>query len=77
MNPLPRLPLTVFEHPYARGHENLARYQVDYIDLATDRQRCSLAVVREHHALHVARVELRDSALSDELEHLCIYAVGS
>ena len=25
MNRLPHLPLTVFEHPYARGHQSLAR----------------------------------------------------
>ena len=46
MNRLPRLPLTVFEHPYARGHQSLARDQLEYVDLATDRQRRSVTVYR-------------------------------
>ena len=57
MNRGPRLPLTVFEHPYARGHQGLARDQLEYVDLAADRQRRSYALVREQHALNIARVE--------------------
>ena len=67
MDRLPRLPLTVFEHPYARGHRSLARGQIEYVGLAADRQRRSYALVREQHALNVARVERRNSALSDGL----------
>ena len=46
MNRGPRLPLTVFEHPYARGHQGLARDQLEYVDLAADHQRRSFALVR-------------------------------
>ena len=42
MNRLPRLPLTVFEHPYARGHQSLASDQLEYVDVAADSQRCLL-----------------------------------
>ena len=78
MNRLDRLPLTVFEHPYARGHQSLARDQLEYVDLTADRQRRSCALVREQHALNVARVERRNSALSlsDGLRQLPIYAIG-
>ena len=54
---LPRLPLTVFEHPYARGQQSLARDQLEYVDLAADRQRRAYALVREQHALNIAHVE--------------------
>ena len=37
MNRLPRLPLAVFEHMCARGHQSLARDQFEYIDQAADR----------------------------------------
>ena len=57
MNCLPRLPLTVFEHPYSRGHRSLARDRLEFVDLAADRQRRSYALVREQHALNIARVE--------------------
>ena len=78
MNRLPRLPLTVFEHPYARGHQSLASDQLEYVDVAADSQRRSYALVCEQHALNVARVERRNSALSlsDGLRQLPIYAIG-
>lgn len=47
-----------------------------YVDLATVRQRRSIALVREQHALNVTRVERRNSSLSDGLKQLPIYAVG-
>ena len=72
MNRLPRLPLTVFEHPYARGHQSLARDQLEYVD----RQRRSFALLREQHALNIARVEGRNSALSDDLTKCPTYSVG-
>ena len=65
MNRLLRLPLTIFEHRYARGHQSLARDHLEYCDLAADRQRRAYALVREQHALNVSRVERRNSALSD------------
>ena len=78
MNRLPRLPLTVFEHPYARGHQSLASDQLEYVDVAADSQRRSYALVCEQHALNVARVERPNSALSlsDGLRQLPIYAIG-
>ena len=76
MNGLPRLPLTVFERPYALGHQRIARDQLACVDLAADRQRRSYAQVREQHALDIARVERRNSALSDGLKQLPTYAIG-
>lgn len=38
MNYLPRLPLTTFEHHYARGHQILARGHLEYCDLAANHQ---------------------------------------
>lgn len=29
LNRLPRLPLTVIDHPYAQGHQSLRRYQLE------------------------------------------------
>lgn len=46
MNRLPRLPMTVLEHPDARGHQSLHRDQLEYCDLAADRQRRSYDLVR-------------------------------
>ena len=76
MNRLPHLLLTVFEHPYARKHHSLARDQLEYVDLAADRQRRSYALVREQHALNIARVESRNFALSDGLKQLPTYPIG-
>ena len=74
---LPRLPLTIFDHHYARGHQSLARDHLEYCDLAADRQRRAYALVRQQHALTVSRVELRNSALSDALKQLpIIYTIG-
>ena len=75
MNRLPHLPLTIFEHHYALGHQSLARDHLEYCDLAADRQRRAYALVREQHALIVFRVERRCSALSDALKQLRIYTV--
>ena len=76
MNRLPRLPLTAFEHPYASGHQSLARDQLEYVHLAADRQRRSLVLLGEQDARNIARVEHRNSALSDRLKQLPTYAVG-
>ena len=59
MNRFPRPPLIFFEHPYARGHQGLARDQQENVDLAADRQRRLYALVREQYALNIARVERR------------------
>ena len=82
MNRLPRLPLTVFQHPYlyyARGHQSLARDQLEYVDLGR-RPTAALVtcvLVREQHALNTARVARRYSVLPDGLKQLPTYcAVG-
>ncbi|CAB1104650.1 unnamed protein product [Ectocarpus sp. CCAP 1310/34] len=76
INRLPRMPMTVFEHPYARGHQSLHRDQLEYCDLAADRQRRSYDLVREQHNLSVSRIERRNSALTDALRKVPSYAVG-
>ena len=77
MNRLPRLSLTIFEQHYARGHQSLARDQLEYCDLAADRQRRAYALVREQHAITVSRVERRNSALSDAFKQRPSYTIGS
>ena len=74
MNGLPRLPMTVFEQQYARGHQSLDRDQLEYCDLAADRQSRSHELVRAQHLLTVSRIERRNSALSDALNQLPAYA---
>ena len=64
---LPRLPLTVFECAEVAGHQSLARDYPAHCDLATDRQQRTYGIVREHHALAVARVNRRNPVLSDVL----------
>ena len=76
MNHLTRLPLTVFEHPYPRGHQSLARDQLEYVGLAADRQRRSYALVCEQHALKIARAERGKSALSGALTQLPTYTIS-
>ena len=60
-NRLPPLPLTIFEHHYARVHQSFAGDHLAFYDLAAD-----LTV----------RVERRNSALSDALKQLLIYTIG-
>ena len=62
-----RLPLTVFDRSYGSAHQSLDRDQLAYCDLARDRQQRTYAIVREQHALTIARVNGRNSALSDAL----------
>ncbi|CAB1101426.1 unnamed protein product [Ectocarpus sp. CCAP 1310/34] len=76
INRLPRMPMTVFEHPYARGHRSLHRDQLEYCYLAADCQRRSYDLVREQHNLSVSRIERRNSALSDALRKVPSYTVG-
>ena len=76
MNRLPRLPLTFFEHPYARGHQRLARDQLEYVDLVANPPRRSYALVCEQHTINITRVERRNSALSDGLKQRPIYYIG-
>ena len=64
---LPRLSLTAFDRSYGGAHQNLDRDQLVYCDLARKRQKRAYELVREQHALTVARVNGRNSALSDAL----------
>ena len=71
-----RLPLTVFDRSYGGTHQNLDRDQLAYCDLARERQQRAYELVREQHALTVARVNGRNSALSDALLRRPQYAAG-
>ena len=53
----------------------MARDYLAYCDLATDRQQRAYGIVRDHHVLTVARVEHRNSALSDALRAVSKFAV--
>ena len=61
------LPLTIFKRAGVAGHQSLARIPLAYCDLATDHQQRAYDIVREHHALTVARMNRRNSALADAL----------
>ena len=63
---LPRLPLTVFDRSYGGAHQDLDR----------ERQQCAYELVRDQHALTVARVNGRNSALSDALLRRPKYTAG-
>ena len=76
MNRFPRLPVTIFKHRYARGHQSLARDHLEYCDLAADHQPRTYALVHKPRALTISRTERRHSALSDALKQLLIYNVG-
>ena len=76
MGRLPRLPLTVFDRSYGGMHQNLDRDQLAYCDLARERQQRAYELVREQHALTVARVNGRNSALSNALLRRPQYAAG-
>ena len=76
MGRLPRLSLTIFDRSYGGMHQNLDRDQLAYCDLARERQQRAYELVREQHALTVARVNGRNSALSDALLRRPQYAAG-
>ena len=60
----PRLPLTVFDRSYGGAHQSLDRDRLVYCDFARERQQRAYELVREQHALTVARVNRRNSTLS-------------
>ena len=64
---LRRLSLTFFDRSYGGAHQNLDRDRLAYCDLARERQQHAYDLVREQHALIVARGNGRSSALSDVL----------
>ena len=73
---LPRLRLTVFDQSYGGAHQSLDCDQLAYCDLAGERQQRAYDFVREQHALTVARVNGRNSPLSDAHLHRPKHAAG-
>ena len=57
-------------------HQNLDRDQLAYCNLARERQQRAYGLVRKQHALAVAQVNGRNSALSDALLRRSQYAAG-
>ena len=76
MGRIPRLPLSVFDHPTVGGHQSLDRDQLEYCNLAVDRQRRAYDLVREYNALKVSRVERRNSSLLDAINKLPTFIAG-
>ena len=70
------LPLAAFDRTYGSARQSLDRDQLAYCDLARDRQQRAYAIVREQHALTIARVNGRNSALSDALLRGPKYTAG-
>ncbi|CAM9280045.1 unnamed protein product, partial [Ascophyllum nodosum] len=64
---LPRLLLAVFDHSYGGAHQSLDRDHLACCDLARERQQRAYELVREQHALTVARVNGRNPTLSAAL----------
>ena len=73
---LPCPPLTVFDRSYGGVHQSLDRDHLAYCDLARERQQHAYELVREQHALTVARVNGRNSTLSGALLRRPIYVAG-
>ena len=65
-----------FDRSYGGAHQNLDRDQLAYCNLARERQQRAYELVREQHALTVARVNGRNSALSDALLRRPKYTAG-
>ena len=64
---LPRLPLVIFDRSYGGAPQGLDRDHLANCYLARERQQRAYELVREQHALTVARVSGRNSTLSDAL----------
>ena len=58
------------------AHQNLDHDQLAYCDLARERQQRAYELVREQHTLTVARVNGRNSALSDAFLRRSKYTAG-
>lgn len=61
------LTLTDFDRSYRDTHQSLDRDQLDYCDLAREHQQCTDKLVREQHAVSVARINSRSWSHSDAL----------
>ena len=73
---LPRLPLAVFDRSHGGVYQSLDRDHLAYCDLARERQQRAYELVREQHALTVARINGRNSTLSDALLGRPKYVAG-
>ena len=73
---LPHLPIAVFDRSYGGAHHSLDRNHLAYNDLARERQQRAYELVREHYALTVARINGRNSTLSDALLGRPKYVAG-
>ena len=61
---LPRLPVTVIECQGLSGHQGLQRDQLEYYDLARERQQLAYRLVREHQIIASSRVARANKYLS-------------
>ena len=73
---LPQLPLAVFDRSHVGAHQSLDHDHLAYCDLARERQQRAYELVREQHALTVARINGRNSTLSDALLGRPKYVAG-
>lgn len=73
---LPRFVPLVFGRPRFGGHQDLDRDQVEYCNLAVDRQRRAYALARECHALTVSRIQPRNTPPLSGALKLSPYSVG-
>ena len=73
---LPRLPLAVFDRSHSGAHQSLDRDHLAYFDLTRERQQRAYELVCEQHALTVARINGRNSTLSDALLGRPKYVAG-
>ncbi len=76
-----RLPLTVIETVIERqgatGHQSLPRDQLEYCDLARERQRLAYQLVREHHAISSSRLARVNKKVSDVFHKKPLFEAGS
>ena len=64
---LPRSYLAVFDRSYGGAHQSFDCDHLAYCDLVRERQQRAYELVHEQHVLAVARVNGRNSTLSDAL----------
>ena len=73
---LPRPLLAVFDRSHGGARQSLDRDHLAYCDLARERQQRAYELVREQHALTTARINGRNSTLSDALLSRPKYVAG-
>ena len=73
---LTRFPLAVFDRSHGGTLQRLDRDHLAYCDFAHERQQQAYELVREQHALTVARINGRNSTLTDALLGRPKYVAG-